>query len=84
MPNFSLRGIEENVSQHLKKKAASAGISVNALILNYIHKGLGVGQGRHVKYHDLDPLAGTWTNADKDEFLAVTKDFETIDKELWK
>lgn len=84
MPNFSLRGIDENVSQILKNQAACAGISVNALILNYIHKGLGVGQGRRVKYHDLDRLAGTWTNEDKDEFLAVTKDFETIDEELWK
>ena len=84
MPNFSLRGIDENVSQTLKTKAASIGISVNALILNYINKGLGGSPNRRAKHHDLDRLAGTWTNVERDEFLSVTNDFETIDTELWK
>jgi len=84
MPNFSLRGIDENVTQALKKEAAQTGISVNALILNYIHKGIGIGPARRQQYHDLDKLAGTWSNADRDEFIAATREFETIDTELWK
>lgn len=84
MPNFSLRGIDKNVTQALKNKAAYTGISVNALILEYIHKGLGVGPTHRLKNHDLDQLAGTWTNAEKAAFLAATRDFETIDEDFWK
>jgi hypothetical protein len=84
MPSFSLRGIDKSVDQALKNKAAHAGISVNALILEYIHKGIGVGPTRRVKHHDLDQLAGTWTDADKEEFFAATKGFEKIDEEFWK
>ena len=84
MPNFSLRGLDEKVNQTLKNEAARAGISVNALILDYIYKGIGVDPTRRVTHHDLDRLAGTWTDADSDEFFAATRDFETIDEEFWK
>ncbi len=84
MPNFSLRGIDQKVNQALKNKAARAGISINALILDYIHKGIGISPVRRVKHHDLDRLASTWTDADRDEFFEATRDLEKIDEELWK
>ena len=34
--------------------------------------------------HDLDPLAGTWTDADAKEFESAVGHFERIDPELWK
>jgi hypothetical protein len=36
------------------------------------------------EYHDLDFLAGTWTEADAEEFKSATADFDHIDAELWK
>ncbi len=84
MANFSLRGIDDNVNQALKDKASRLGISVNALILNCIHKGIGVGQSRRVRHHDLDRLAGTWSDAESNEFMATISEFETVDEELWK
>lgn len=35
-------------------------------------------------YHDLDFLAGTWTEDDEIEFLSNTNDFNKIDKNLWQ
>jgi hypothetical protein len=35
-------------------------------------------------YHDLDDLAGTWEAEDETEFLTNTKQFNEIDKNLWK
>lgn len=37
-----------------------------------------------VEYHDLDALAGTWSDADATAFSAATADFSRIDPELWK
>lgn len=35
-------------------------------------------------YHDLDFLAGTWTEDDETEFLSNTNDFNKIDQNLWQ
>lgn len=39
---------------------------------------------RDVVYHDLDYLAGTWTEEDAEAFTKATEDFNKIDKELWQ
>ena len=35
-------------------------------------------------YHDLDYLAGTWTQEDETEFLLNTQQFNEIDQKLWQ
>ena len=35
-------------------------------------------------YHDLDFLAGTWTEQDSREFFANLADLSQIDEELWR
>lgn len=35
-------------------------------------------------YHDLDFLAGTWTEPDSREFFANLADLSQIDEELWR
>ena len=35
-------------------------------------------------YHDLDYLAGTWSEGDEKEFLANTKQFNEIEQNLWQ
>jgi hypothetical protein len=35
------------------------------------------------EYHDLDDLAGTWTEEDEAEFLQNTSHFNQIDAKLW-
>lgn len=69
---------------HLKKEAEKQKISINSLILLIIERGLGiVHQNKKIVYHDLDYLAGTWTDEEKKEINERIKPFEKIDKELW-
>lgn len=35
-------------------------------------------------YHDLDALAGTWTEDDVRSFDAAVADFARVDQDLWK
>jgi hypothetical protein len=35
-------------------------------------------------YHDLDSLAGTWTNGETQEFLTAIADFNQVDEKLWQ
>ncbi|MEZ4525213.1 MAG: hypothetical protein R2941_04765 [Desulfobacterales bacterium] len=35
-------------------------------------------------YHDLDMLAGTWTDEETQEFLTAIADFSQVDETLWE
>ncbi len=84
MSNFNLRNVSPNVMSSLKKKAAKQKISVNSLILQIVERDLGiVCQTRKNVFHDLDYLAGTWSDKDKKTFEQNIKSFEKVDKELW-
>lgn len=82
--NFNLRNIEPEVMSLLKKEATKQKISVNSLILIIVERGLGItGNQKRAVFHDLDYLAGTWSEQDKITFENQTKSFEKIDGELW-
>lgn len=82
--NFNLRGITPEVMVALKQEAEKLHTSVNLLILKLIERG--IGYSREIKrpvFHDLDKLAGTWSEKEAIEFEKNIKDFEHIDKDLW-
>lgn len=83
-PNFNLRNIAPDVMALLRKEAAKQKISINSLILQTIERGLGISkQRKKTGFHDLDSLAGTWSEKDKKGFDEKIKPFDKIDKELW-
>lgn len=82
--NFNLRGIRPNVMACLKQESKKLNNSVNAVILNIIEKSVGhVQEVKKPIYHDLDALAGTWTQEDEKMFKKNTEFFEQIDKDIW-
>ncbi|MDA2923084.1 antitoxin [Acidobacteria bacterium AH-259-L09] len=86
MSAISVRGIDEETRKRLKTAAERLGVSVNALILQYIRQVLGLGEtnlGRP-RYHDLDHLAGTWSAREAESFLKNIEQFEQVDQDLWR
>lgn len=82
--NFNLRNIAPDVMSLLKKEATKQKISVNSLILMIVERGLGIpDKQQRAVFHDLDYLAGTWSEQDKKTFDDHTKSFEKIDGEIW-
>jgi len=82
--SFNLRKIAPEVMLLLKKKAMKQKISINSLILKIIDQGLGIAYPiEKAFFHDLDYLAGTWSEKEKKEFDDNIKPFENIDKDLW-
>lgn len=81
--NFHLRNVSPRIMSLLKKKAAKQNISINSLLLQIIEQGLGITcQTKRTVFHDLDHLAGTWSDKDKRIFDDNIKSFENINKEL--
>jgi len=86
MKAITVRNIDDELSRALKAESRKKGKSINSLILDSIRTSYMQGAEGRTKQskHDLDPLAGTWTEKDAKEFAGATKAFEAIDRELWK
>jgi plasmid stability protein len=84
MATLTIRGIDDKVSDILKKQAKKEGISVNALLLRLIKNALGIEKKRNIIYNDLDHLAGTWTEKESKEFEENLAVFELIDENIWQ
>ncbi len=85
MTNFNLRNISHEAMTLLKQEASKQNISVNSLVLSIIDNSLGVSHPvKKQKHHDLDALAGTWSDKEKMSFEHNVKSFEKIDEDLWK
>jgi len=78
---YTIRGIPERVNEVVRCRAKATKKSMNEVLLDALSKGLGVAE-EPAEYHDLDDLAGTWT--EDPEFDAAIKAFEVVDKDLWK
>jgi hypothetical protein len=78
---LTVRGTYENGEIKLKEKISSRGkIPVFITFLEDMEES----KAREGIFHDLDYLAGTWTEEEGREFLEVTENFNKIDEELWK
>ena len=85
MTTMTLRGIDETISGALKARAQQEASSVNAVMLKILKEALGLEKKkRTAEYHDLDHLAGTWSQQDAKAFEQATAVFESVDESLWK
>ncbi len=81
MPGISVRGLDEVQLDQLKEQARQQGISLNRLVLRRL---TGDTSEPNTRHHDLDALAGTWSEQESDAFSAAIAPLEQIDPELWQ
>ena len=85
MTTMTLRGIDERTAEALKRRARQEGTSVNAVTLRLLRESLGIEKRkRGMVYQELDHLAGTWSEAQAEEFFSLTAVFEQVDDAMWK
>jgi acid phosphatase family membrane protein YuiD len=85
MAVMTLRGLSEEEADRLREEAGRQGISLNALVLRLVREGAGLAKRPWlVRHHELDALAGTWTEEQATAFSAALEETECIDPEMWK
>jgi hypothetical protein len=78
---YTIRQVPATVDRSLRRKSRQSGLSLNATALEALTKGLGLAEERP-RFHDLDPLAGTWhEDAAFDAAIAAQ---DQVDARLWK
>jgi plasmid stability protein len=79
--HLTVRNLPEDLAAALDREKQRRGTSLNRTVIDLLAHSLGVTGSRS---NGLGRLAGTWTEAEHQEFLAAMGSFEEIDPELWK
>jgi plasmid stability protein len=86
MKQLTIRGVDSKLHHHLKVEAHRLGLSINQYVLSILRDALGIDNGKQkasLQHHDLDHLAGTWTQSDVVEFERQLATQRSIDEDLW-
>jgi hypothetical protein len=86
MKAVTIRGVDPEVAEKLKTKAAEQGKSVNQLTLDILKESLGFKKKKKysMEYDDLDDLFGRWSEKEFQEIQGKIGKERRIDPELWK
>lgn len=85
MAQITVRGMDLEMEQEIRRMAQKSGKSLNRVILDMIYQYTGFKKsGRRPPANSLKKLAGGWSEKDASEFLESIKGFERIDEDMWK
>ncbi|MBC7334164.1 MAG: antitoxin [Actinobacteria bacterium] len=85
MKSFTIRGIDEDLYNEIRKRCNRQSVSINKFILSILKKELGFNdQKKYQKvYDDLDFLFGRWSQEEYDLITRKIESERTVDKEIW-
>lgn len=86
MRAITLRNLPPELEKLIEEEAAESGLSLNRTVIRLLEKGAGqpTGKPRRRVYHDLDHLAGSWSDEQKAEFDRALAEQRRVDPELWE
>jgi hypothetical protein len=83
MTAITLRNLPPKLREVIRRRSVADGLSLNKTVIRMLEEAAGQrGTGREL-HHDLDHLAGTWSEAEAVEFEAALAEQRSVDPELW-
>jgi len=79
--HLTVRNLPGDLAAALDREKRRRGTSLNQTVIDLLGQSLGVTGTRS---NGVGRLAGSWTEAEHQEFLSAMASFEEIDSELWK
>ena len=84
MTAITLRNIPLKLQEAIRKRAGKEGLSLNRTVLRMLEEAFGERTTSRVElHHDLDHLAGTWSDQEATDFETALAKQRRIDPELW-
>jgi len=85
MKSITIHGVDDPLSELIKSKAQSDGLSINQTIKRILESSLGV-KPRQAggKRGDFEEFCGIWTEVDLAEFKENAKEFRKVDPGDWR
>jgi hypothetical protein len=82
----TLRNLPPELARAIRRKADEKHTSVNKVVISLLEESAGMRGKKTDKplYHDLDTLAGSWTEEEASAFEKALARQRAIDPELWQ
>lgn len=86
MTVITLRKLSHELSRFLESMAKKKKMSMAKIVINLLQERAGIKSTKKTKpsHHELDSLAGSWTNDESKVFEQTLSAQRSIDKELWQ
>ena len=85
MNAITVRNLPLAVAKAVKDKARKEKLSLNKAIVRLLEEATGAqGAKKKAKHHDLDHLAGAWSEKEYQQFRAALREQRQIDPKMWK
>ncbi|MDY6988791.1 MAG: hypothetical protein SWQ30_12130 [Thermodesulfobacteriota bacterium] len=85
MAQITLRGLDPELEQEIRKLAQESGRSLSRTVLDIVYEYAGFKRRKkRPAAHSLRKLAGGWSDKDAAEFLESIRSCEQIDEQVWK
>ena len=82
MKSITLRDLPPDLSQRIEERSRQTGASLSKTVREMLAEAEPVTKGR--LHHDLDHLAGSWTEEESGAFDSQTAAQRVVDPELWQ
>jgi len=87
MKTITVRNIPSALQSAIRERAEKEGLSLSKTVIRLIGEATGLSRtaaARGPRYHDLDHLAGTWSEEEARIFDEHLSEQREIDPELWR
>lgn len=84
MKSISIHGLNKEAADRLRKRAQTAGKSVNKTVKEILEKALGVAPAPKDHREDFIEFLGIWTKEESKKFHEAVEDMEKVDPGEWK
>lgn len=81
---ITLRNLPPEVAKVVKQKARKERLSLNRAIIRLLEQATGGSGSPREIHHDLDHLAGRWSEQEYRDFVEALRDQRRIDPEMWR
>jgi hypothetical protein len=83
---LNLSALDKATRAWIQDEARRTGTSLEEVIERLIQRSVALERQTEQaqRYHDLDSLAGTWSEEETNAFRAATADFAQVDPALWQ
>ena len=84
MKALTLRHLKPDLAKAIERRAEEGKTSLSQAVIAILEQATGLGPKRRRRHHDLDFLAGTWSEAEAKAFAKDLSRQRRVDSELWR
>ena len=84
MKSITIHGLDDEMDEQIRHKAAAEGLSLNKTIKLLVCQAVGIGEKRADRRQEFQDLFGVWSAGDLEAFSLATEDLGRVEAEDWK